>query len=222
MALASAAAPTDRGRGYLLEAAGLGRRRQRLFEAMAVAGLAGTLLAGGWAVLATKQSADRVQRVVVFLNPETGIVLGQSPIGSAADPVLLDRAYLRVAMDWVTLLRSRPQDADSFNKAMVDLAKLTDIRQWNRLGDELAQKREEFGQSVIEVTKVSANIVERRADGTAIANVYWTQVKKSGIRSETSWRATLRLLYRKDDTGLDFRRNVLGVYVMDAQITQEG
>jgi hypothetical protein len=143
-------------------------------------------------------------------------------MGVAGDSVLLDRAYLRVAMDWIGFLRGRPQDAETFNKNMVELAKLTDIRQWNRLGAELEQKRQEFGQSIVEVTKVSANIVERRGDGTAVVNVYWTQVKKSGVHDESTWRGTLKLLYRKDDTGLDFKRNVLGVYVMDAQITQEG
>lgn len=222
MAASEGMAPVARERAWVLQQVGLGRRRQRLMELLAVVGVAGALVNGwGWNH-AARLGADRIQRITVFVNPDTGVVLGQAPVGLLADPVLLDRAYLRVAMDWVEALRSRPQDADTFNKNMVKLAQLTDQRQYNKLGAELEQKRAAFGQALVEVTQMSANILDRGNDGTARVNVWWTQVKKTGVREESRHRATLKLLYRKDDTGLDFRKNVMGIYVLDATIVQEG
>jgi type IV secretory pathway TrbF-like protein len=213
MALAE---PYSRPRDFLARMVGLGRPVLWSLAATSAVSTVAAVVAGAWAWHEARTAADRVQTFVVQIDG-SGAVVGRFPATAEWQPEV--GAYLDFAQRWVRNLRSRPLDVETLKVQRRDVIWATDQRVFGPLQDSMKRSDEEYRQTAVDLTRLSANLVDQQ-ESRAVVLVRWTEQPR-GPAPPSSWTATITVAHVPPRVVTEYERNPLGLFVTSYQLTQE-
>ena len=210
--------PYGRPRDHFARVVGLGRRTLWLMGTATVISSLAAAGAGFVALREVRGSQDRVERWVVYLDEES-LPVAQARVGGSWQPA--DGTYVDFASRWVRYLRSRPLDLGALKYQRAEVIKTTDRQVYTALAETMKAADDQVRSSAIDVHRISANLVERRQDDSAVLLVRWTEQVRAAGHREQAWTATLVVAHQPPRARREFERNPLGLFVTTFQITQE-
>ena len=216
--MATAIEPYGRPRDHFVRVVGLGRRTLWLMGTATVLSSLSAAAAGFIALREVQASQDRIERWVVYLDDQS-LPVAQARVGGSWHPE--DGTYIDFASRWVRYLRARPLDLGALKYQRAEVIKSTDRQVYAALGETMKAADEQVRSSAIDVHQISANLVERRPDETAVILVRWTEQVRAAGHKELAWTATLVVAHQPPRARREFERNPLGLFVTNFQITQE-
>jgi len=220
MARSSAAAlePYDRSRDHFVRVVGLGRRTMAMMGLATVLSSAAAIAAGGWAAHEAWLGQSRVERYVVYLDDQS-LPVSTARVSSSWAPE--DGTYVDFAQRWIRYLRARPLDVGTLKYQRGEVIKTTDQQVWGPLQESMKRADEQVRTHAIDVLTISANLVERQANDTAVVLVRWTEQVRAAGMAVAAWTATMTIAHQPPQVRREFERNPLGLFVHNFQITQE-
>ena len=102
-----------------------------------------------------------------------------------------------------------------------EVIKTTDQQVWGPLQESMKRADEQVHTHAIDVLTISANLVERQANDTAVVLVRWTEQVRAAGMAAAAWTATMTIAHQPPQVRREFERNPLGLFVHNFQITQE-
>lgn len=208
----------DRTRDHFVRAVGLGRGTLWTFGTIALLSTAAAIGSGLVAWNEMAHSRDRIERYVVYLDDKS-LPVAQARVGQDWRPQ--DGAYVDFSQRWIRYLRSRPLDVGVLKFQRAEVIKSTEQQVYAALQESMKAADDQVRNAAIDVQGISANLVERRDDDTAVVLVRWTEKVRSANAKPRTWTGTLTVAYQPPVARREFERNPLGLYVTNFQITEE-
>lgn len=209
--------PYRRRNDEYVRAVGLGKFVVRGLTVAVVALSVGIGGAATWAVYETRQSVGRVERHIVRIDPQGGVV-GELRVDKNWRPS--DGDFIGFAQRWITNLRSRPLDEVAIQRQRIELRNTSDMRVWNKIGEILKRIDSENTNRAIDIESMSANIFSREKNGSVLVSVRWSERVRGTNAEPATWSAPLVLAYKEPATTAEFGRNPVGIFAVDFQNVQ--
>jgi type IV secretory pathway TrbF-like protein len=204
-------------RRHFADVVGLGRGTNVTLRSIAVLAVCSTIASSWWAWHEARVSADRVERLVVYLDANNQVA-GVSGVIRDWHPEA--GAYIDFARHWVLYVRNRPLDEKTLTTQSREVRDTTDNRLYNLLRtDTLADEQIRKGIAT-DVEEISANLISLEGD-IALLQIRWKEQVRSGGAKPTIFTGTLKVVHAPPQKTTEFGRNPRGLYATEFQITRE-